>query len=83
MTVRINARIDGELARKVEFLEKVMDKSTTQVVRDSIEAYYQKVAAEVGAVTLLSDFIACAEGPPALSSTYKAELSRSLERKHR
>ena len=81
---RINARLPAEVARKVAFLEKRTQKTTTQVVIDSIELYYESLKeGSATAVDLLeqSGFIGCAAGPADLSSTYKAKLARSLSNK--
>ncbi len=79
MTERLNARIDGELARKVKYLRERTGRSTTEIVKASIEAYYQALSAEPE--QLLSDFIACGRGPKDLSATYKSSLAASLEKK--
>lgn len=83
MTERINARIDGELAAKVEYLKRATRRTTTEVVRDSIEAYHRQVIAGLGPVALLADFIASGEAAADLSSSYKEELTKALTRKHR
>ena len=79
MTERLNARIDRELARKVKVLRERTGRSTTEIVKASIEAYYQAYSVEP--VHLLSDFIGCARGPKDLSTTYKTTLTASLEKK--
>jgi predicted DNA-binding protein len=83
MSVRLNARIDDELARKVKYLRKRTQKSTTEVVKASIEAYYRQVSVGTSAAELLSTFVGSATGDANLSTDYKAELSRSLTRKAR
>jgi hypothetical protein len=81
MTERINARIDAELARKIESLKELTSKSTTEIVKDAIEAYHRQLVADRGAAQLLDGFIASGEGPSDLSSNYKAELTLALGRK--
>jgi hypothetical protein len=83
VTKRINARLDPALARKVEALRKRTGRSTTEILKASLESYYVAVTRESNGAALLSDFIGCAEGATDLSETYKAELSKSLEKKHR
>jgi predicted DNA-binding protein len=81
---RINARLPAEVARKIAYLEERTKKSTTEVVIESIELYYEALKDGPGtAVDLLEQagFIGCAEGPADLSSTYKAMLARSLSNK--
>jgi hypothetical protein len=81
MTERLNARIDAELARKVRYLRGRTRKTTTQVVKASIEAYYEQLSAGQPVAELLAHFVGSAQGDPELSSNYKASLSNSLRRK--
>jgi hypothetical protein len=74
MTVRLNARVPAELARKVKYLRARTAASTTEVIIASLEAYYAQVAREESPARLLEDLIGCAEGPGDLSSNYKALL---------
>jgi hypothetical protein len=83
MTKRINARLEPELARKVEALSRRTGQSTTDIVKASLEAYIFKVAHEGKPAARLADFIACAVGPRMLSQNYKRDLARSLLRKTR
>jgi hypothetical protein len=81
---RINARLPPEVARKVAYLERRTNMTTTEVVLASIEAYYDAVAKEEAApadVLARAGFVACAEGPADLSTSYKADLARSLRKK--
>lgn len=81
MTKRINARLEPELARKVEALRKRTGQSTTDIVKASLESYYVRVAGDGSAAARLADFVASATGPRALSAQYKRVLARSLLRK--
>lgn len=81
---RINARLPPELARKTAYLERRLNLTTTQVVREALERFYASVhEGPADTAELLEDagFVACTAGPEDLSSTYKAELTRSLEPK--
>lgn len=82
MTVRINARLDAELARKVQALCRRTGRSTTEIVKESLESYYQTVTRGSPAAALAS-LVGCAAGPPDLSETYKDQLTHSLARKSR
>jgi predicted DNA-binding protein len=78
---RINARLPPEVARKVAYLEKRTNKSTTEVVVESIEHYYAAMSEDGGttAQTLAqAGFIGCAAGPADLSSSYKNQLAPSI-----
>ncbi len=81
---RINARLPPDAARKVAYLERRRNKSTTQVVLESIEHYYAALTEEEGTAAERLEsagFVGCASGPPDLSTSYKADLSRSIEDK--
>ncbi len=76
---RINARLPAEVARKAAYLERRTGKSTTQVIIESLERYYETIRSEeVASEELFADFVGCSAGPSDLSTSYKAELSRSL-----
>jgi hypothetical protein len=83
MTTRINARVDPDLARKVRALRDRTGRSTTEIVKASIEAYYDSVTGSANPAALLSELIGCANGPADLSATYKRHLTESMVRKAR
>lgn len=85
MTSRLNARIDDELARKLEMLQERTGDTVSGVVKASIERYYAEVVEQATPRDVLerTGFIGCAEGPKDLASTYKARLTKSLASKHR
>jgi predicted DNA-binding protein len=81
---RINARLPSDLAKKVAYLQKRTRKSTTEIVVESIERYYDALndAASTGADLIeRSGFVGCAKAAPDLSGTYKSDLARSLGKK--
>ncbi len=81
---RINARLPADVARKVTYLERQRNLSTTQVLLESIEHYYLAMTEAQGAAAdrlERAGFVGCAAGPADLSTTYKADLARSLEKK--
>jgi predicted DNA-binding protein len=83
MTNRLSVRIDADLARKLKYLRERTQKTTTQVVAASIEAFFEQASRNLRASDLLADFVGSAEGDPELSSAYKGELRRSLSQKAR
>jgi hypothetical protein len=83
MTIRINARLAPDLARKVEALRKRTGQSTTEIVKASLESYYVAVTRAESPAVLLAELVACASGPSDLSRSYKGELTKSLLRKNR
>jgi hypothetical protein len=81
---RINARLPPETASKVAYLERRTKMSTTEVVLASIDRYYATLTEGKGAgaeALAEAGFIACANGPSDLSSSYKSDLALSLEKK--
>ena len=82
MTARINARLDAELARKLEELRQRTGRSTTEILKASIEAYYEAERSRPRAIELLADLIGAGEGDPDLSTSYKEALTESLSKKH-
>jgi predicted DNA-binding protein len=81
---RINARLPPGVARKVAYLEKRTNRSTTQVVRESIERYYAALTDEEGTAAQALEragFIGCASASSDLSRSYKADLARSIGNK--
>jgi predicted DNA-binding protein len=81
---RINARLDEELARKVEELSKLTGKNASAVIKAALEAYYERMrSGDLSARAALerAGFIGCSRGEADLSTGYKASLSRSLGKK--
>ena len=83
--MRVNARLDDESTNKLEYLARATSASASDVIREAIRRYYAAVHDAAPATYALfeeSGFLGCAEGPPDLSSTYKASLGQTLEHKH-
>jgi len=80
---RVNARLDAELAQRLLVLRDRTGQSTSDLLKASLRAYLDQVEARTGAAELLSDFVGSGRGPANLSASYKAELTRSLEKKSR
>ncbi len=81
---RINARLDDDLARKLEIVRRRTKRTLSQIVKESLTKYCDAElgqAPPAGSSFQAAGFIGCAEGPADYSSNYKAELSRSLKRK--
>ena len=78
MSRRINARIDEELARKLEELGKLTGKSASAILKLALDAYYARVRGAPGhakQALRAADFVGCADGDPELSASYKDALS--------
>lgn len=81
---RLNARLEPELERKLAYLRRRTGLATSDVVRESIERYYEAVrAGGADALTVLEacGFVASASGPSDLSESYKEHLTETLSRK--
>ncbi len=74
MTSRINARLDSELARKLEELRRLTGLSTTAVLRSSIEAHHRALKARQPPAVLLEGLVGTGDADPELSATYKSAL---------
>jgi predicted transcriptional regulator len=84
MASRINARIDDELAARIEALSKRTGKSMSAIVKAALDAYYEQVQASgknPKAALQAAGFIGCAEGDRDLSTGYKDELARRWSKK--
>jgi predicted transcriptional regulator len=84
MTYRLNARLDDELAAKLERLQRRTNKSVTEVVRASIELYYERFEeASQGAARILDEagFVGCGDADADLSTTYKDRFDKTLAAK--
>lgn len=78
MTKRLNARLDDDLAEKLDLLQRRTRKNVTEIVRESIELYYRHTKeATDGARHLLeaSGFVGCADAEVDLSARYKDLLA--------
>ena len=82
--MRINARLDEDSARKLEFLLRRTDATVTEVVKEAIDRYYQSIHAEPEPFKVFAEagFIGCMDGPPDLSTNYKDLLTEGLLDKH-
>jgi len=83
MTRRINARLDPNRSRKIAYLRQRTGKSTSEVIKASLDAYFDQLSSEEQPAQLLADLVGCANGPTDLSSDYKTILTSSLRQKGR
>lgn len=82
---RLNARLEPELERKLAYLRQRTGLATSDVVRASIERFYEAMRAggqQARAILEESGFIGSGSGPANLSARYKEELNESLSKKH-
>jgi hypothetical protein len=81
MSVRINARLESEHSRKLAYLQARTGKSATEIVRASLELYFEHIAGPVGSQALLDEFVGSGHAAEDLSTEYKALLTTSLATK--
>ena len=83
--LRLNARLDEPLARKLRELEQRTGASATLIVREALTRYFDEESASRSPLAVLeaAGVVGCVAGSPSASSRYKAELGRSLRKKHR
>ncbi len=81
---RLNARLDRDLARKLDAIRRRSGMTTTEVLRAALERYYEADNEPLTPMDVLEDagFVGCIAGTRNLSTTYKAQLTRSLRKKH-
>jgi len=81
MSVRVNARLESEHSRKLAYLQARTGKSATEIVRASLELYFEHIAGPVGSQALLEGFVGSGQAAEDLSTEYKSHLTTSLEAK--
>jgi hypothetical protein len=85
LLMRINARLDDDHARKLEFLPLRTGARTSDIIKDAIDLYYREMkqpASDAARVLRDTDFIGCGEAESDLSTHYKEVYFEVLEHKH-
>lgn len=83
--MRINARLDEDHRRKLEYLMRVTGFRVSDIVKQAIDMLYaheEQAKGRPGKLLMNSGFIGCGEGPVDLSVAYKDELKASMLAKH-
>lgn len=84
--MRINARLDEKRSERLEYLKTATRAGTSEVLKQAIDTYYQKIqrGASASALEILTatGFIGSGEGRETLSQTYKEDLAVSLNQKY-
>lgn len=82
--MRVNARFEGVAEQQVEYLVKTTGRGVSEVLRDSVAAYYQSVRGEQGAgLKYFSAVIGKGNsGRTDLSVNDKEELAQGWSEKH-
>lgn len=79
--MRINARLDDELDRKLETLCRVTGLGRSEVLREALRRYHADVLADddrPGPRIRAAGFVGCGDGPEDLSERYKEVLAEEL-----
>ncbi|MGH8655662.1 MAG: CopG family transcriptional regulator [Gammaproteobacteria bacterium] len=85
MVMRINARLDEDHSRKLAYLTEVVHASVSDVIKQAIDAYYERVRgaqSNAGGILRGAGFVGCGQASPELSDTYKQEAKLLAEQKH-
>ena len=83
--MRIDASLDENHARKLNYLLEVTHSSTVEIIERAIDVYYEKVRQsrpETADILQESGFIGCGKASPELAENYNEELKGLLESKH-
>jgi len=85
MASQINAVLDAEHLAKLAYIQQETQEDEIETIKQAIAFYYQHLQEQKHDPVFLlkqSGFIGCAEGNPNLSTTYKQELKKILNKKH-
>jgi predicted DNA-binding protein len=82
--MRINARLDEEASRSLTILKESTGLTTTQIIKQSLQAYLEQTQAKYrkNNQLLLETLAGIGEGPEDLSENYKEYLKEGLSEKH-
>lgn len=83
--MRINARLDEDHRRKLEYLMRATGSRVSDIIKQAIDVLYERAEQAKGRPERLltsSGFVGCGEGAEDLSVTYKDELTNSIKAKH-
>ncbi len=81
--MRVNARFDAEAEQQVTYLAEVTGMGLSEVLRTSVQHYYDTVRAQRSGLKHLSAFIGQGDsGRGDIASTYKARLAEGWQGKH-
>lgn len=81
--MRVNARFDAEAEQHVTYLAELTGMGVSEVLRTSVQHYYDTVRAQRGGLKHLSAFIGQGDsGRSDIASSYKDRLADSWGPKH-
>ncbi len=83
--MRINARLDPDRSRKLDFLLRMTDQKISEIIKRAIDSYYEQVRRSrprPAEILTAAGFVGSAKADPDLSARYKDRLGESLAAKH-
>lgn len=81
--MRINARLDDEAQKQIDYLTQATGQSVSHVVREAVARYHAQTKAQQAGPRRLLAMIGQAEsGRTDIASRYKDLLTESLSQKH-
>ena len=82
--MRINARLDEISQRKIDQIKRVTKKSTTNIIKESVDLYYKSLClyAKANNSKILDSLAGIADGEADLSENYKQYLTKDLNKKY-
>jgi hypothetical protein len=85
MASQINTVLDAEHIAKLAYIQRETQEDEIETIKQAITFYYQHLQEQKHDPVFLlkqSSFIGCADGDPNLSTSYKQELKKILNKKH-
>ena len=87
--MRINARLDADVAQKFRHLLEMTQQSQTEVLKEAIVTYHRDITSgkdagrggQAAKILKHCGFVACSSGKPNLSRDYKKILTRHFKGK--
>ncbi len=83
--MRINARLDEDHRRKLEYLMRATGSRVSDIVKQAIDALYERAERSRSRPEKLltnSGFVGCGEGSEGLSVQYKDALQKTIPARH-
>ena len=81
--MRVNARFDGEAEQQLNYLAEATGLGVSEVLRASVQQYYQQVRAQRGGLAHFGAFVGQGHsGRADVAGSYKARLAEGWGAKH-
>lgn len=81
--MRVNARFEGEAEQQLNYLAEATGLGVSEVLRTSVQHYYEQVRARRSGLTHFSAFVGQGHsGRADVASNYKAQLTEGWGAKH-